>query len=235
MADIAAILFKGIFDLVAGAVKKRVTYETEGFLTRLKVEQALEKTVRRVVEQLIPFLESERVKESNQELLIGIAMDELYPFAYHRPSLPGRQCVMFRCDVATNHDTPAPRGNHETKARSGTRRRSMANGRDSRPFQLLCRAHQCAANGKFPRQVTYHWYKALRRRSQRTRLNWAQMNDLATRWLPRPRIMHPWPEQRFDARTQGRSRVRYFCMLGSVPGAARSRVLRAVPPAILPL
>jgi hypothetical protein len=25
------------------------------------------------------------------------------------------------------------------------------------------------------------------------------------RWLPEPRILHPWPNQRFDARTQGRS------------------------------
>jgi RNA-directed DNA polymerase len=60
----------------------------------------------------------------------------------------------------------------------------------------------------FRTQATRHWYRALRRRSQRTRLNWERMDRLATRWLPPARIMHPWPSVRFDARTQGRSPVR---------------------------
>ena len=58
-------------------------------------------------------------------------------------------------------------------------------------------------------RVTRHWLRALRRRSQRTRrLNWKRMDRLADRWLPQPRILHPWPTHRFDARTQGRSPVR---------------------------
>jgi RNA-directed DNA polymerase len=60
----------------------------------------------------------------------------------------------------------------------------------------------------FRTEATRHWYKALRRRSQRTRLNWTRMNRLATRWLPPARITHPFPSVRFDARTQGRSPVR---------------------------
>jgi group II intron reverse transcriptase/maturase len=60
----------------------------------------------------------------------------------------------------------------------------------------------------FHTQATRHWYRALRRRSQRTRLNWTRMDRLATRWLPPARIMHPWPSTRFNARTQGRSPVR---------------------------
>jgi group II intron reverse transcriptase/maturase len=60
----------------------------------------------------------------------------------------------------------------------------------------------------FRTQVTRHWYRALRRRSQRARLDWKRMNRLATRWLPPARIMHPFPDARFDARTQGRSPVR---------------------------
>ena len=60
----------------------------------------------------------------------------------------------------------------------------------------------------FRTQATRHWYRALRRRSQRTRLNWERMNRLATRWLPPARPLHPWPNARFDARTQGRSPVR---------------------------
>jgi len=60
----------------------------------------------------------------------------------------------------------------------------------------------------FRTQATRHWYKALRRRSQRTRLNWERMNRIATRWLPPARVKHPFPNVRFDARTQGRSPVR---------------------------
>jgi RNA-directed DNA polymerase len=60
----------------------------------------------------------------------------------------------------------------------------------------------------FLKQVTRYWLAALRNRSQRHRLTWDWMNRLATRWLPPARILHPYPELRFDARTQGRSPVR---------------------------
>lgn len=60
----------------------------------------------------------------------------------------------------------------------------------------------------FRNQATRHWYRSLRRRSQRTSLNWKQMKRLEARWLPPARIMHPWPSVRFDVRTQGRSPVR---------------------------
>jgi RNA-directed DNA polymerase len=60
----------------------------------------------------------------------------------------------------------------------------------------------------FRTQVGRHWYKALRRRSQRTRLNWTRMDRLTKRWLPPARPRHPFPVVRFDARTQGRSPVR---------------------------
>jgi group II intron reverse transcriptase/maturase len=56
--------------------------------------------------------------------------------------------------------------------------------------------------------IVRHWLKTLRRRSQRHRLSWERMRRLADRWLPQPRILHPWPEQRFAAITQGRSPVR---------------------------
>jgi group II intron reverse transcriptase/maturase len=56
--------------------------------------------------------------------------------------------------------------------------------------------------------VVGHWLRALRRRSQRSRLTWERMTRLAARWLPAVHILHPWPEVRFDARTQGRSPVR---------------------------
>jgi len=60
----------------------------------------------------------------------------------------------------------------------------------------------------FRDQVVRHWFKALRRRSQRHRLDWDRMNRLALRWIPPARIMHPWPSTRFAATTRGRSPVR---------------------------
>jgi RNA-directed DNA polymerase len=60
----------------------------------------------------------------------------------------------------------------------------------------------------FRYQVTRRWLKALRRRSQRHRLNWQRMARLTQRWLPPADILHPYPEARFNARTRGRSPVR---------------------------
>jgi hypothetical protein len=53
----------------------------------------------------------------------------------------------------------------------------------------------------FRTQVTRHWYKALRRRSQKTRLTWERMSRVAKRWLPPPRVKHPFPDVRLAART----------------------------------
>ena len=65
-----------------------------------------------------------------------------------------------------------------------------------------------AALESFRSQVGKGWSRALRRRSQRSRLDWSRMGRLINRWLPSVRIAHPWPEQRFDVRTRGRSPVR---------------------------
>jgi hypothetical protein len=51
----------------------------------------------------------------------------------------------------------------------------------------------------FRTQVTRHWRHALRRRSQKNRLTWARMDRLASRYLPRTRIVHPFPDRRFAA------------------------------------
>ncbi len=49
----------------------------------------------------------------------------------------------------------------------------------------------------FRHHVINLWQRALRRRSQRDRTTWADMDRLAARFLPRPRITHPWPDRRF--------------------------------------
>jgi RNA-directed DNA polymerase len=42
------------------------------------------------------------------------------------------------------------------------------------------------------------WWQALRRRSQDDRTTWARFNRLAASWLPKPVLLHPWPDARFD-------------------------------------
>jgi RNA-directed DNA polymerase len=56
-----------------------------------------------------------------------------------------------------------------------------------------------AAITAFRDQVTRLWFRTLRRRSQKTRINWTRMHRIATRWLPPPRTMHPYPADRFAA------------------------------------
>jgi RNA-directed DNA polymerase len=56
-----------------------------------------------------------------------------------------------------------------------------------------------AALHAFRTAVIKRWYRSLRRRSQRRRLNWERMNRLVVRWIPSVHIVHPWPGHRFDA------------------------------------
>jgi len=60
----------------------------------------------------------------------------------------------------------------------------------------------------FRYQFLWHWKHALERRSQRGRVGWERMYRLENRWLPRPRVLHSWPDARFHAKTLGKSPVR---------------------------
>jgi RNA-directed DNA polymerase len=53
------------------------------------------------------------------------------------------------------------------------------------------------ALGAFRYRVTVLWLRTLRRRSQKDRLTWERMAKIAADWLPAPRVLHPWPNQRF--------------------------------------
>jgi group II intron reverse transcriptase/maturase len=44
------------------------------------------------------------------------------------------------------------------------------------------------------------WLRTLRRRSQKDSMNWERIAKLADDFLPQPRILHPWPSQRFAVR-----------------------------------
>jgi hypothetical protein len=53
----------------------------------------------------------------------------------------------------------------------------------------------------FRDQVTFLWHRALSKRSQAGYVRWQRMFRLAQRWLPYPRIRHPWPEERLCVTT----------------------------------
>jgi RNA-directed DNA polymerase len=57
-----------------------------------------------------------------------------------------------------------------------------------------------AALEAFRTATARHWLKALRRRSQRSRMPWARLDRLADRWIPKARVLHPYPNERFYAK-----------------------------------
>jgi hypothetical protein len=61
--------------------------------------------------------------------------------------------------------------------------------------------HAVPTNGPALHAFRYHvltlWRRSLQRRSQRAGMTWERTSKLADDWLPRPRILHPWPNQRF--------------------------------------
>ena len=75
-------------------------------------------------------------------------------------------------------------------------------------YQYYAVPDNVEALNAFRKRLIRHWLWSLRRRSQRSTMTWERMLRLADQWLPQPRILHPWPEQRFAAITQGRSPVR---------------------------
>jgi RNA-directed DNA polymerase len=52
----------------------------------------------------------------------------------------------------------------------------------------------------FHRQTERLWRRALQRRSQKAKVTWERMQRLVARWLPKPRVLHPYPSVRFGAR-----------------------------------
>jgi group II intron reverse transcriptase/maturase len=64
--------------------------------------------------------------------------------------------------------------------------------------------HAVPTNGgaldDFRERLIWEWWRALRRRSQTDTMSWERIRKIAADWLPKPRILHRWPEQRFAAR-----------------------------------
>jgi hypothetical protein len=61
--------------------------------------------------------------------------------------------------------------------------------------------HAVPTNGRsiaaFRHHIVNLWRRTLRRRSQRDRMTWVQIESIVDNWLPPARILHPWPSTRF--------------------------------------
>jgi RNA-directed DNA polymerase len=57
-----------------------------------------------------------------------------------------------------------------------------------------------AALDAFRTEAIRRWRWTLGRRSEKGRLTWERVKKVANDWLPQPRILHPWPNQRFAVR-----------------------------------
>jgi group II intron reverse transcriptase/maturase len=53
--------------------------------------------------------------------------------------------------------------------------------------------------GIFRERLIRLWRQVIRRRSQKRRPNWDRLGRYFDRWLPRPCVVHPFPQVRFDA------------------------------------
>jgi hypothetical protein len=49
----------------------------------------------------------------------------------------------------------------------------------------------------FREHVIAHWRRALKRLGNRDKTTWQRTKKLADDWLPKPKILHPWPNERF--------------------------------------
>jgi RNA-directed DNA polymerase len=89
-----------------------------------------------------------------------------------------------------------------------------------------------AALGAFRHHVVDLWRRTLRRRGQTHRMTWRQIGKLADDWLPKPRILHPWPNQRFAVKLRASTmlqprrspRRRIFSALTDCSYRARGRL-----------
>ena len=77
--------------------------------------------------------------------------------------------------------------------------------------------HAVPTNGRalteFRFRVKGLWHRTLRRRSQKDWTPWDRIVRLANDWLPKPKILHPWPDRRFAVT---HSRWEPYALIGHV-------------------
>ena len=67
-------------------------------------------------------------------------------------------------------------------------------------FQYHAVRTNSRALSAFRHHVLDLWRRTLRRRGDKSKMTWAKLAGLADRYLPKPRIIHDWPERRFAVR-----------------------------------
>jgi RNA-directed DNA polymerase len=71
----------------------------------------------------------------------------------------------------------------------------------ARVYRGFCAYHAVPTNKarlhSFRHELLLRWRRVLKHRSQRDCTRWADIARLAARWLPSPRLLHPWPDDRF--------------------------------------
>jgi group II intron reverse transcriptase/maturase len=82
---------------------------------------------------------------------------------------------------------------HESIAETGAWLRSVVQGY----FNYHAVPGNYGSLATFRGEVARAWRSALNRRSDRARMTWARFAPLVARWLPSPRILHPYPSVRF--------------------------------------
>jgi len=83
---------------------------------------------------------------------------------------------------------------HEPLAQDGEWLRSVLRGY----YQYHAVPGNSATLGRFRNRLFWLWWKVVGRRSER-RMRWDCYRSLFDRWVPYPRIVHPYPSVRFDA------------------------------------
>ena len=116
--------------------------------------------------------------------------------AGHEQEEDARQAASGQGRDAAAGASPHPRAG--TLARQGP----------ARALQLLRSARQQRGIGRVPTAAHPVLAGGALAPQPERRVTWERAYRLADRWLPPPRILHPWPDARFDARTRGRSPVR---------------------------
>lgn len=83
---------------------------------------------------------------------------------------------------------------HDPVAQTGAYLRSVLNGY----FQYHAVPGNLTVLSRFRRQVARYWFRALGQRSQR-RPTWDKLGKLFDQWLSVPKVVHEYPDARFDA------------------------------------
>src|SRR5215475_8049181 len=96
---------------------------------------------------------------------------------------------------ASTHQAGAPQAMHDPLSQTGQWLKSIVRGY----FNYYAVPGNTASLGVFRHKLLVHWWHSVRRRSQKHRISWTRMLALAERWLPEPRVLHPFPDARFAA------------------------------------